>query len=86
MMDFEEARMVALYVFTHELLMEHIEWAADQPIKEPPEREAYLDAAYAELVAERHWIIHLLDYTEEEVEYTCNNHWRAFVDPNDELG
>ena len=80
MMDFEEARMVALYVFTHELLEEHIEWAADQPIKEPPNREAYTDAAYAVLVGDRHFVIHLLGYTEEEVVYACNNHWRAFVD------
>lgn len=76
-MDFEEARIIVLYLLAHELLLEELELARDT--ERDPNYETYEEEAYATLVGERDWIIHLFGFTEDELVVACTNHWEAFV-------
>ena len=71
------ARIQLLYLLAHELLEEELSQAVD--LKQPPSWDRYDEACYASLVADRHWVIHVLDFTEEEVAHAARNHWEAFV-------
>lgn len=78
-MSFEEARLVLLYVLTHELLLEGLSQATDT--SQELTQELYDEVCYAELVAnkDRHWAMHMYNFMEDEVATAVNNHWEAFT-------
>ena len=75
--SFDELRLPLLDVLTHELLTEGLSQARDTG--EELTLEKYDEVCYAELVGNetRSWIVHILDFTEEEVVDSLKRNWEA---------
>ncbi len=76
-MNFENARIVLLYVIAHELLEEYAEIVDEKGFA--LNREEYIDSVYALTVPGRTLMQYVLNYTEEEVVHTAGNLWDTFV-------
>lgn len=79
-MDFEDARLVLLYVLAHEELLLHLEMA-ESDVDLEPDFDVYADTAYEQLHSnrERSLVLHILDYQEDEIVYVCRNLWESFT-------
>lgn len=80
-MDFEDARIVLLYVLAHEELLLHMEQAAEADDDLEPDFDVYADTVYDQLHAnrERSLVLHILDYQEDEIVHACKNLWESFT-------
>lgn len=70
--EFDQSRSVILQAAMNDLLEEHVEYRKFE--SKPDLIEKFKDEAYEEMHANisRHWLIDLLDYTEDEIMTACD--------------
>ncbi len=66
-------RANVLNVLINELLQEELDQAEDE--KREPSFAKLDETAYAELIGERHWIVHVFDFDELHVARACKAAW-----------